>query len=94
MDHILVRRAVEGLKRPLLYYADVPYVLDHPEALGPLTNGGQAEVREVSSEGLDAWITGIAAYASQISVLFESLEKMRERMDVYARQGVRLWRFE
>jgi hypothetical protein len=94
VDHLLVRRAVEGLGRPLRYYADVPYVLNHPEALAPLTNGGQAEVRKVSSGGLSAWGAGIAAYASQISTLFESPEKMRELVDAYGREGVCLWRLE
>lgn len=93
-DHILVRRAVEGLKRPVLYYADVPYVLNHPEALSPLTNGGQPKVLKVSSAGLVAWGTGIAAYASQMSTLFESPEKMREAIEAYGREGVCLWRLE
>ncbi len=92
VDHLLVRKAVEGLNRPLLYYADVPYLLNHPEALGPLTNGGQAEVQKVSSEGIDAWVTGIAAYASQMSSLFESSEKMREAIQSYGRGGIRLWK--
>lgn len=93
-DHFLVRKAVEGLNRPLLYYADIPYLLNHPEALNPLTNGGQAEVQKVSSGGMDAWVTGIAAYASQMSTLFESPEKMREAIHSYGRGGIRLWRLE
>ena len=93
-DHLLVRKAVEGLNRPLLYYADIPYLLNHPEALGPLTDGGQAEVWKVSSAGLSAWADGIAAYASQMSTLFESPEKMRELIEAYGRAGVHLWRFE
>jgi LmbE family N-acetylglucosaminyl deacetylase len=94
VDHVIVRKAVERLNRPVLYYADVPYLLNHPEALGPLTDGGQAEVRKVSSEGIVAWLTGIAAYASQISTLFESPEAMRELMDAYGRAGLRLWKLE
>jgi LmbE family N-acetylglucosaminyl deacetylase len=93
-DHILVRKAVEGLNRPLRYYADVPYVLNHPEELSPLTNGGQAQVWEVSSAGIAAWVGGIAAYTSQISTLFESPEKMRGAIETYGRQGICLWKFE
>ncbi|GER80918.1 GlcNAc-PI de-N-acetylase [Candidatus Denitrolinea symbiosum] len=93
VDHVLVRRAAEGLNRPLTYYADVPYVLNHPEELAPLMDGGRMEVQEVSSEGVEAWNRGVAAYASQISTLFESPEAMRSSLEAYARAGVRLWRF-
>jgi len=93
-DHVLVRRAVERLGRPLWYYADVPYVLDHPEALAPLVNGGRPEVWNVSSAGLAAWQEGITAYASQISTLFPSLETMRTSIAAYGREGLRLWRFD
>lgn len=93
-DHLLVRRAVEGLGRPLRYYADVPYVLNRPEALIPLVSGARPKVRKVSSVGLSAWVDGIAAYASQMSTLFESPEKMREMVEAYGREGVRLWKFE
>jgi len=101
-DHVIVRKAVEGLGRPLWYYADVPYVLDHPEALVPLTNGARPEawpersrrLQNVSSGGVSAWVEGISAYASQISMLFESPEKMREAMKVYGREKFRLWKFD
>lgn len=94
VDHVLVRRAVERLNRPLLYFADVPYVLDHPEGLKPLVNGGQPEARVVSSGGIEAWVQGTSAYASQLSTLFESPEKMRDSLEAYGRAGVCLWRFE
>jgi hypothetical protein len=93
-DHLIVRQAVEGLDRPLWYYADVPYVLNHPEALAPSTRLMTAERRDVSSGGLAAWVQGIAAYESQISTLFESPLKMKEAMDVYGEKGVVLWRVE
>lgn len=94
VDHVLARKAVEGLNRPLWYYADVPYLLSHPEALGPLTNGARPEVQKVSSAGLSAWVDGIAAYASQLSTLFENPEKWREAIEKYAREGFCLWKFE
>lgn len=101
-DHLLVRQAVEGLvlsedeglNRPLWYYADVPYVLNHPEALEPSTRLMTAERREVSSGGLAAWVQGIAAYQSQISTLFENPLKMKEAMEDYGGKGILLWRFE
>jgi LmbE family N-acetylglucosaminyl deacetylase len=94
VDHITVRKAVEELGRPLWYCADVPYLLDHPEALGPLTNGARAEIRKASSAGLSAWQDGIAAYASQISTLFDSPEAMREAIGRYGREGIHLWKFD
>lgn len=102
VDHVLTRRAVEGLvrseagglKRRLLYYADIPYWLNHPEALAPSTNGAQAEFWKVSRQGLSAWVEGILAYASQLSTLFESLDKMQELIEGYGREGLRLWKFE
>jgi LmbE family N-acetylglucosaminyl deacetylase len=93
-DHLLVRKAVEGLNRPLWYYADVPYVLNHPEALIPLTNGARSEIQKVSSAGLSVWGEGIAAYASQISTLFESSKTMRESIGKYGQAGICLWKFD
>ncbi len=93
-DHLLVRKAIEGLNRPLWYYADVPYVLNHPSALETYTRLMQAKRQDVSSGGMSAWVEGIAAYASQISTLFESPEKMREAIGNYGREGLILWKLE
>lgn len=92
-DHVIVRKAVEGLGRPLRYYADVPYALRNPSARETFTRLMQAERWEVSSGGLAAWVEGIAAYASQVSDLFESPEKMREKIEAYGREGVTLWKY-
>jgi len=93
-DHRLTRAAVEALERPLLYYADVPYVLNQPSALETLKSGMQAEVRPVSEAGLRAWQEGVAAYVSQIGMLFENPEKMREMIRSYwqSNAGIQLWR--
>jgi LmbE family N-acetylglucosaminyl deacetylase len=91
-DHIIVRRAVEGLGRSLWYYADVPYVLDHPSALETYSRRMQPKRQKVSSAGLVAWVAGISAYASQISTLFESLEQMRESMVAYGEEAC-FWKF-
>jgi LmbE family N-acetylglucosaminyl deacetylase len=92
-DHRLTRLAVEALGRPLLYYADVPYVLNQPTALEPLTNDKQFVIQPVSEAGLNAWQDGIAAYASQIGMLFETPERMREMIRLYwlSHAGIRLW---
>jgi LmbE family N-acetylglucosaminyl deacetylase len=93
-DHRLTRAAAEGLRRPLRYYADIPYLLDNASALETFTSGMQAEVRPVSEAGLRAWQEGIAAYASQIGMLFKNPEKMQEMIQSYwqSSAGIRLWR--
>ena len=93
LDHVLVRRAAELVGRPLLYDADIPYHFNFPDELDPKTAGMKQHVYAVSKAGLKAWQEGIAAYGSQISMLFESLELMRERIAKYSVEtgGVRLW---
>ena len=92
VDHVTVRRAVEGLGRPLWYYADIPYLLNEPSALDSVQGANPAKSRKVSSEGLAAWQDGIAAYASQVPMLFESPDKMKEAISNYGRKGIRLWK--
>jgi LmbE family N-acetylglucosaminyl deacetylase len=94
VDHVLMRKAVEQLGHSLRYYADIPYLLDHPEALEPATNGLRADLFPVSKDGLAAWQDGIAAYRSQIVMLFETEEKMQEAIRLYwvSRHGLGLWR--
>jgi len=94
VDHRLTRAAVESLERSVLYYADVPYVWDHPSTLAESIHELQSGVYPVSESGLKAWQEGIAAYASHIGMLFENLERMREVIHSYWKEdlGIRLWR--
>ena len=94
MDHILVRSAVEILQHPIRYYADMPYLLNRPEALEPAVRGLVEESFPVSEEGLKAWQDGCAAYKSQLLGLFPSDEQMRADLRAYWANGqqVRLWR--
>ncbi len=39
IDHVFTRRTAERLNRPLRYYADIPYLLDHPEMLAAASSG-------------------------------------------------------
>jgi LmbE family N-acetylglucosaminyl deacetylase len=94
VDHVTVRKAAEGLGRPLVYFADIPYLLNSPEQLGAASTGMQARVQPVSESGLEAWQAGVAAYVSQISMLFERPEQMREAIQGYGRPGIRTWEFE
>ncbi|MBI4730702.1 MAG: PIG-L family deacetylase [Chloroflexi bacterium] len=94
LDHVLTRDAVESLGSPLHYYADIPYLLDHPEALEPATKDLHADLFPVTEAGLSAWLDGIAAYKSQMKILFEAEEKMREAVRIFwaDKRGTRLWR--
>jgi len=91
VDHVLTRQAAEALGRPLLYYADIPYLLKHPEAIESLGQGKPLAARRVSQAGLDAWVRGIVSYRSQLSSLFESPEKMAHAIAEYAHDGLHFW---
>lgn len=93
VDHVLVRSAVDLLQRPTLYYADIPYLLNAPEELAPKTAGMKENAFVVDEAGLRAWQEAIAAYASQVPMLFDDPEKMREKIHGYWAEsgGIRLW---
>jgi LmbE family N-acetylglucosaminyl deacetylase len=93
IDHALTRAAAERLNRPLLYYGDVPYLFNSPDRLLAQSAGMTDTVFSVTEDGLLSWQEGIAAYASQISSLFPSVEGMYEKIANYwqACKGVRLW---
>ena len=95
LDHVLVRRAVELLQKPILYDVDIPYLFDFPDELTPKTAGLQETVHAVSEAGLSFWQDAIAAYASQIKMLFEDPETMRTKIHQYwaENSGIRLWSF-
>jgi LmbE family N-acetylglucosaminyl deacetylase len=96
VDHMLTRWAVESLRRPLLYYADIPYLLYRPKSLTPVPAGLDIETHPVSGKGLRAWLVGIAAYSSQITMLFKTSRRMRVAISRYweSMHGVRFWRVE
>ncbi len=91
-DHALVRKAVESLGRPLLYLADIPYLLNHPDELAPATHGMQAERKTISEAGISAWQEGVAAYVSQASTLFDPPENLLPGLRSYASEGLNIWR--
>jgi len=83
VDHVIVRHAVELLRRPLLYYADVPYLFKTPDALAPIIAGMKTEVHPVSEPGLYSWQKAVEAYESQINSLFDDLDHMRSQIRNY-----------
>jgi LmbE family N-acetylglucosaminyl deacetylase len=93
LDHVLTRLAAEHLDRPIWYYADVPYLIEHPEMLATATEGLKETLYPISEKGQGVWQSGTAAYATQILMLFETGEKMQEAIRLYweNKRGVRLW---
>lgn len=93
LDHVLVRRAVDLLERPILYDVDIPYLFRFSEELEPKTAGMKKTVHAVSEAGLKSWQDAIAAYTSQIGMLFESPDAMRDQIRQYwsENDGISLW---
>jgi LmbE family N-acetylglucosaminyl deacetylase len=93
VDHILVRRAVELLGKPLWYVADIPYFFKSPEQLSLHKAGMKEKVEMVSDAGVGSWVEAIMAYKSQIAYLFESQESMQNQIQEYcqANGGIKFW---
>jgi LmbE family N-acetylglucosaminyl deacetylase len=93
IDHVLVRRAVELLHRPLLYDVDIPYLFNFPDELASKSAGMMAKTHRITDSGLGSWQEAIAAYESQISSLFDSPVAMQAQIQQYWSEyiGIRLW---
>lgn len=93
VDHIIVRRAAELLHRPLVYIADMPYVLNHPKELAPSVIGLLCKREPVSEPQYARWIEAIECYASQVDSVFGGHEQMRERMQAFwvEQRGIDMW---
>jgi len=93
VDHILVRRAVELIQRPILYNADIPYLFRHPDQLAPQTARMKAKTHRITDSGVSAWLEASSAYESQLSSLFDSPEAMQVQFQQYWSEyiGIRLW---
>jgi LmbE family N-acetylglucosaminyl deacetylase len=94
VDHVLVRRAAETLGLPLVYYADIPYVLNTPAALEPALSGFEVQVHPLSEEGVDAWLRAVVEYRSQLSSLFSGRGTLDDAMRLWVKNhgGIPLWR--
>ena len=94
VDHQMVRQAIEGLNRPFLYYADIPYLFNHPTQLPELTQFFKPQVYPFSNQALVFWLEAIRIYKSQIASLFNNTEQMYNNLVAYYQkeQGLCLWK--
>ncbi len=92
-DHVIVRRAAEQTGHPLRYYADIPYTLWYPEQRATITVDMDADVFTISEGELMIWQEAVAAYASQLTVLFGGEEMMKNALRLHwrANRGIRLF---
>jgi LmbE family N-acetylglucosaminyl deacetylase len=93
VDHVIVRRAAELLRRPLTYDADLPYLINHPGDLPMATTGLVSSLQTVSEANFECWISGIECYASQVDSVFGSHGEMHQVMDEFWHRqgGIQLW---
>ncbi|MGD0003078.1 MAG: PIG-L family deacetylase [Anaerolineaceae bacterium] len=88
MDHRIVRAAAQRLDPRLLYYADFPYVAQHPQELTPaVVSFSKKYSLPISDAGLQAWQDGAAAYQSQISTFWSSRKELDTALEAYCREG-------
>lgn len=75
-DHVLTRRAAElSLQRidhriDVLYFEDVPYVIEAPDHLADAARGMSSEIFPLTEAELDARLEAIGRYGSQQGVLW------------------------
>jgi LmbE family N-acetylglucosaminyl deacetylase len=91
VDHRLVREAAESLFTPLWFYADYPYAIDdplnHSDLRHQIDSYQPSFVQGISPQALAAWQAAIAAYVSQVSTFWGSLDEMRGRIAAYHQEG-------
>lgn len=96
VDHQLVRAAAELVFDGVLYYEDYPYVQREPESLAAMlqpAEAWQSIIFPLSEAAIEARIDAIAAYESQLGVLFNGAEAMARlvRQQIAATGGERCW---
>ncbi len=84
IDHRIARAAAERTYITLFYYADVPYVLQHPVEILRLTVGMQAVITEqINPNTMDDWLNAMEAYESQMNTFWASEDTLREQIKDY-----------
>ncbi len=84
-DHVIVRRAAEQTGYPIRYYADIPYMLWYPEQLAERIEGFKSEEYTISAGELKIWQEAVAAYSSQMPILFGGEEMMKNALKLHWR---------
>ena len=94
VDHVLTRLGVERVGRSLLYYADTPYVLNHPHELEIMSKGMAGTLYPITEMGMDAWHAGMTAYQSQLETLNVGATEVRAAVREYwlREKGIRLYK--
>lgn len=88
VDHLLVRLAAEKTGNHLLYYEDFPYAAKVRDAMNGLSIPGLREIRvSVEEKHVELWEKGIAAYGSQVSILWNSRLDMNKMLWSYYADG-------
>jgi LmbE family N-acetylglucosaminyl deacetylase len=88
IDHHLTRHAAELLKRPLLFYADYPYLVRDQLNLSEWILPNWREVHiPISATGLAAWIQAVTQHQSQISTFWGSQADMSSALTTYWSHG-------
>ncbi len=99
VDHRIVRAAAEaaaaGSDLALWFYADYPYAAREEEYGFQLTDwvgpGWLVYSKEITGDGLEAWLAAVAAYSSQISSFWSGEGEMRREIAAYCEKGSRLY---
>ncbi len=94
VDHMLVRRAAEFLYQSLLYYTDIPYVLNTPQAFEPAIAALKGQVYPLSAEAVNAWLQAVGEYKSQLSSLYIGEGTLQDAMRAWVKErgGQPLWK--
>lgn len=95
-DHVLTRKAAEGLGIPTWHYVDYPYVMRAEYDLAEwIPTLAEQFSLDISLDGLKAWQDGFACHRSQIILLFPDETEMRQAIEAYSKSGGgnRLWKF-
>lgn len=94
IDHQIVRTVAEHLSMPVWYYPEFPYTREFSHVIPDLVPPKfQRVIVSISKSGLVAWQDSVAAYTSQISSFWTSLDEMKEDILVHFQKfdGITLW---
>lgn len=104
VDHQLTRKAAESLGGIYAYYEDFPYVAREgerwPNLRSPLLEGRPLapELARLTEPDLDAWIDGVARYASQLTTFWPDRAALAAAVMHFSERtgggspAIRLWR--